>query len=84
VDDVLAERRKDAALPKGDMLDCVVIGEHGNDGIAVTDVGRPLDHHGAIHRKLVGSCAGTIVDRKTMARFEQTTRHRAAHVAETQ
>jgi hypothetical protein len=34
-------------------------------------------------RKLVGSCPGAIANSETMACFEQTARHRAAQIAET-
>jgi hypothetical protein len=65
------------------MLDRVVIGEHGDDGITMADIRGPLSHHGAICRKLVSLGTGAIVDCETMASFHQAARHRATHAAET-
>jgi hypothetical protein len=65
------------------VLDRAVIGQHRDNGIAMADVGRPPGHHGGMCRKLVGSCPGAIANGETMACFEQTARHRAAQIAET-
>ena len=68
--------------PEDRLLDGLIVGEHGYDRVASGGFRRAVRDGGAFLNKGLGAAFGSIVDAETVARFQEITRHRKAHVAE--
>ena len=74
--------RKNSVLAEYRLLDGLIVGEHGYDRVASGGFRRAGRNGGALLLEGLGAAPSPVVDAETVARFQEITRHRNAHVAE--